>query len=149
MPRDPSTGFQGGGGDIQQSSNNTGLPQTMAATAQVPAPSSTSTTSSTAAGMISLRGNISENNATGMNMSGAENRMTGQQNDAALNNRVLNTQNIGNSSIGHSQQVIDFRNANNARPQGKSPRISKANIGVIFYRTVMKMSMHIIPYNTP
>ena len=83
-----------------------------------------------------------------MNMSGAENRMTGQQNDAALNNRVLNTQNIGNSSIGHSQQVIDFRNANNARPQGKSPRISKANIGVIFYQTVMKMSMHIIPYDT-
>ena len=74
--------------------------------------------------------------------------MTGQQNDAALNNRVLNTQNIGNSSIGHSQQVIDFRNANNARPQGKSPRISKANIGVLFYQTVMKMSMHIIPYDT-
>ena len=130
MPRDPSTGFQGGGGDIQQSSNNTGLPQTMAATAQVPAPSSTSTTSSTAAGMISLRGNISENNTTGMNMSGAENRMIGQHNDIAINNRVLNTQNIGTTSIGHSQQVIDFRNANNARPQGKSPRISKSHIGV-------------------
>ena len=129
MPRDPSTGFQGGGGDIQQPSNNTGLPQTMAATAQVPAPSSTSTTSSTAAGMISLRGNISENNTTGMNMSGAE-RMIGQQNDIAINNRVLNTQNIGTTSIGHSQQVIDFRNANNARPQGKSPRISKSHIGV-------------------
>ena len=68
-----------------------------------------------------------------MNMSGAENRMTGQQNDAALNNRVLNTQNIGNSSIGHSQQVIDFRNANNTRPQGKSPRISNTNIRVKFY----------------
>ena len=130
MPRDPSTGFQGGGGDIQQSSNNTGLPQTMVATAQVPAPSSTSTTSSTAAGMISLRGNLSENNTTGMNMSGAENRMTGQQNDTTLNNRVLNTQNIGTTSIGHSQQVIDFRNANNTRPQGKSPRISNTNIRV-------------------
>ena len=82
-------------------------------------------------------------------MSGAENRMIGQQNDIAINNRVLNTQNIGTTSIGHSQQVIDFRNANNARPQGKHPRISKANIGVYQCKTVMKMSMHIIPYNTP
>ena len=65
-----------------------------------------------------------------MNMSGAENKMIGQQNDIATNNRVLNTQNIGTTSIGHSQQVIDFRNANNARPQGKSPRISKSHIGV-------------------
>ena len=59
LPRDPSTGFQGGG-DGQQMSNQSAAPQTMMATAQVPASSSTSTASSIGGPMVSLRSNLSD-----------------------------------------------------------------------------------------
>ena len=113
LPRDPSTGFQGGGGsDGQQIAHTTGMPQTMIATAQVPASSSTSTASSGGGAMVSLRTNISEKNAVGANiMSGADPPMIGAPNDAVLSSR-LPSHNIGIPGGNHSQPIVDFRSLN-------------------------------------
>ena len=72
-------------------SQNTGLPQTMMATAQVPAPSSTSTTSSTGGLMASLRPNLAEKSmGVGNNMSVSETILMGASNKAVINNRMAN-----------------------------------------------------------
>ena len=90
----------------------TGLPQTMLATAQVPASSSTSTASSTGGVMASLRTNLPEKNtAGGHNMSAAEATMIGTQHEAVINNRLANN-NVGIASEKHSPQVMDFRSLN-------------------------------------
>ena len=111
MPRDPSTGFQGGGGnDVQQISQTTGMPQTMIATAQVPASSSTSTASSGGGAMISLRTKTSEKNAIGTNIL-TDPPMIGATSDAVLNSRLPNN-NIGIPGGNHPQPIVDFRSLN-------------------------------------
>ena len=110
LPRDPSTGFQGGGD--AQLSQNTGMPQTMMATAQVPASSSTSTASSAGGAMASLRTNPSDKNVMGgNNMSSADPAMIGMPNDAVMNSRLANNT-LGMAGGNHSQHVMDFRSLN-------------------------------------
>ena len=103
-------------------SQNTGLPQTMMATAQVPAPSSTSTTSSTGGLMASLRPNLSEKSmGVGNNMSVSETILMGASNKAVINNRMANN-NFGMASGKHSQQqALDFRNLKSGAHTNSKP----------------------------
>ena len=90
--------------------HNSGLPQAMMASAQVPASSSTSTASSIGAAMASLRPNQPESGITvGNNMSSSNSTMIGASNDAVMNNRLANStnDNVGGS---HQQQSLNYRN---------------------------------------
>ena len=90
--------------------HNSGLPQPMLATAQVPASSSTSTASSMGAAMASLRPNHSESGITlANNLSSPNTSMIGASRDAVMNNRLPNSTNdIVDGS--HQQQSLNYRN---------------------------------------
>ena len=90
--------------------HNSGLPQTMLASAQVPASSSTSTASSIGAAMASLRPNQPESGITvANNMSSSNTSMIGASRDAVMNNRLPNSTN-DNVGGGHQQQSLNYRN---------------------------------------
>ena len=108
LPRDPSTGFQGGGDGPQMQQSNA-HPQTMVATAQVPASSSTSTASSIGGPMISLRSNLSDNT----NVGGVNQSMAGAINETGMNQRIGNHPMLGVGNNNPPQnQVMDFRSLN-------------------------------------
>ena len=91
-------------------SNPSAVPQTMMATAQVPASSSTSTVSSIGGPMVSLRSNLSDHTNNG---GGGNQTMIGSINEAGINSRMGNNPMMGGvNSNSSQQQVMDFRSLN-------------------------------------
>ena len=129
LPRDPSTGFQGGGlvGDNnlqhQLPQNNT-LHHNSIPTAQIPASSSTSTSSSAtgtgATAMVSLSGGNTTMNTMGSSKPSLIGGGGGSQGNM-MSNRLINN-NIDKIDGNHNQpQSIGYRNLSNIAKAGFHP----------------------------
>lgn len=119
---------------MQHSNSN---PQSMVATAQVPASSSTSTASSIGGPMVSLRSNLSDNT----NVGGVNQSMTGAINETGMNQRIGNHPMLGIGNNNPPQnQVMDFRSLNTVgKLDGRSnSKTSECKIVIYLFHLLIK-----------